>query len=120
MQCNTQQVNFRPVLFPVSALSIRMLAQLGKFLTDGLRTAGRNKCSSGREFWEGFHKIIRVPQGRPRFPPGLSALRSASHDLRRVKVVEGFGSWTMLMISCDKFFSSRSFAPISERLSRMP
>src|SRR5664279_3936577 len=37
MQCNTQQVNFRPVLFPVSALSIRMLAQLGKFLTDGLR-----------------------------------------------------------------------------------
>jgi hypothetical protein len=39
MQCNTQQVNFRPVLFPVSALSIRMLAQLGKFLTDGLRWA---------------------------------------------------------------------------------
>src|SRR5664280_2010159 len=38
MQCNTQQVNFRPVLFPVSALSIRKLAQLGKFLTDGLRT----------------------------------------------------------------------------------
>src|SRR5664280_932793 len=37
MQCNTQQVNFRPVLFPVSALSIRTLAQLGKFLTDGLR-----------------------------------------------------------------------------------
>jgi predicted nucleic acid-binding protein len=31
-------VNFRPVLFPVSALSIRTLAQLGKFLTDGLRT----------------------------------------------------------------------------------
>jgi hypothetical protein len=30
-------VNFRPVLFPVSALSIRTLAQLGKFLTDGLR-----------------------------------------------------------------------------------
>src|ERR1035441_7704535 len=38
MQCNTQQVNFRPVLFPVSALSIRPLAQLGKFLTDGLRS----------------------------------------------------------------------------------
>jgi len=30
-------VNFRPVLFPVSTLSIRTLAQLGKFLTDGLR-----------------------------------------------------------------------------------
>jgi hypothetical protein len=37
VQCNTEQVNFRPVLFPVSALSIRTLAQLGKFLTDGLR-----------------------------------------------------------------------------------
>jgi len=31
-------VNFRPVLFPVSTLSIRTLAQLGKFLTDGLRS----------------------------------------------------------------------------------
>jgi hypothetical protein len=38
-------VNFRPVLFPVSALSIRTLAQLGKFLTDGLRSL---KHAAGR------------------------------------------------------------------------
>src|SRR5664280_888772 len=41
MQCNTQQVNLRPVLVPVSALSIRTLAQLGKFLTDGLRPSAQ-------------------------------------------------------------------------------
>src|SRR5664280_1228871 len=85
MQCNTQQVNFRPVLFPVSALSIRTLAQLGKFLTDGLRSGARERwcrCPTGarvaglRRGPRGFALVSQVELPSWKFRPASKILRS--------------------------------------------
>src|SRR5664279_1860776 len=71
MQCNTQQVNFRPVLFSVSALSIRTLAQLGKFLTDGLRIDARVQRGYFPGTIHGRRVVLSLTLEKHRYPKVL-------------------------------------------------
>src|SRR5664280_3368423 len=100
MQCNTQQVNFRPVLFPVSALSLLTLSHLCKFLTDGLRGAWlmqslrrcdtRPQCAPLVDFKEGLRSRVCRKTGPQCSPKGHSA-REARFLTSRIPVCN---SWS--------------------------